>query len=503
MEQVKVALRVRPLLPTERERGEDEKISVLPGGKSVQVVARVNRTTQNQVHTFDMDCCLGPDENQRELFAKLGIAEMCDAVFKGRAATVMCFGQTGSGKTYTISGHNEGKGSEQLTGDGIQLTAARYMAATRDELMAVNNDVSTTITLRVSYLELFNERINDLLNGTEGLKCRWSRDANSFFVQDLMLVECLNADDFLLVLQEGQLRRKRAEHLLNVDSSRSHVLFTVYVEVSEGDRPARHGKITFVDLAGSERLQDTGNQADDSKFINRSLFALGNVVEKLSKSRTPNQRDHIPYRSSVLTQLLMDTLDGGCHTLLVACVTPSSRFVEESLRTIYFAQRARRIRSRPVERVDATQQEIYGLKAEIRRLQEENALFRRVLGLPQTGAVDPSRLQKLCQKSPRVTATSSPVPARAEKTSFPSGSNSLTRATQPREVACRNSNSEPVLRPTPLDILEQLPSSSELAARPRPLPLQGKPMQPSSSGAISARFGFHVVPKQNKLFFGM
>ncbi|EKG06413.1 kinesin, putative [Trypanosoma cruzi] len=504
MEQVKVALRVRPLLPTERERGEDANISVLPGGTNVRVVTRVNRGTQNQLHTFEMDYCLGPEVNQQGVFVGLGIADMCDAVFEGKAATVLCFGQTGSGKTYTMSGQAELEDTGQTARDGIQFAAARYIATMRDRLMTVNGDASMTIKLKVSYLELFNERINDLLNGSEGLRCRWSRDANSFFVEDLMLVECLNADDFILALQEGLFRRKRAEHFLNTHSSRSHVLFTVYVEVSEGDGPTRHGKITFVDLAGSERLRDTGSQGDDSKSINRSLFVLGNVIEKLSKCHPLSRKDHIPYRSSVLTQLLMDTLEGGCRTLLVACVTPSSRFVEESLRTIHFAQRARKIRSRPVERVDATQQEIYDLKMEICQLQNENALLRRALNLSETGAVDQILIQKFKQTKAEVTVTSTPAPAKNAKNTSISDHPLLKNATHREEMSHAHSNRESVQRPTALGILDSLPSTYDLAARPRLLPpeMRHSPSSMvSSSAAISAEFGFRAVPPKNNHLF--
>ncbi|ORC84847.1 kinesin [Trypanosoma theileri] len=492
MEQMGVVLRVRPLLPAERERGEKESITVLPGGTRVRIITHLSRSTQNQVYHFDMDCCLGPEVDQKGVFRSAAIADMCNAAFEGRAATVMCFGQTGSGKTYTMSGRAEEENGI-VTEDGIQFAAVRYIVELRDQLMNMNKNASKTVKLRASYMELFNERINDLLSGNEGLKCRWSRDANSFFVEDLMVVECLNIDDLLLVLREGQMRRKRAEHLLNADSSRSHVLFTTYIEVVEGDHPARHGKITFVDLAGSERLRDTGNQGDDSKSINRSLFALGNVIEKLSKARSPNQRNHIPYRSSVLTQLLMDSLDGGCRTLLVACVTPSSRFVEESMRTINFAQRTRNIRSQPVERVDATQQELYNLKTEIRRLQAENALLRRALDLPESGSVDLNMLQK--NNRPQLKTSVLPLPTDASPVrALSSGEqNRVQQLSKPESISRGSCNSEPAPRLTALDILDQLPSSSGLVARQRPLPLEKPAVLPSG-------LGFHVVSKKNKLF---
>nr|CCC91586.1 putative kinesin [Trypanosoma congolense IL3000] len=503
MEHIRAFLRVRPLLSREKAHGEEGCIAVQAGGAKVSVVSRSGCGTKNQTHTFDMDCCLGPDASQEDVFRALDLHSMCDAAFEGKAATVMCFGQTGSGKTYTMSGSVEGEDGDPAE-DGIQFEAVRYVSQFRERIQTSEGGHEKTVKLRASYFELYNERINDLLNGTEGLKCRWSKKAGCFFVENLMIVECLDLNDFILVLREGQARRKRASHLLNDDSSRSHLLFTVYIEVVDGDKPARHGKLTFVDLAGSERLHETGGVGNDTKSINRSLFALGNVIERLSKGQSPNQRSHIPYRSSVLTQLLMNSLDGGCRTALLACVTPSSRFVEESLRTIYYAQRAQKIQFKALEMVDATQQEMYDLKKEICRLQEENLLLRRALNMPETGPINPAALRMTQAAAPvsqesQELAHAAPAPKHlARRLTDPSSQGSL-KGHKPVEILMSPSE-EPRrcysggagARPSALDVLMGLPNTSDFV-RQRKLPLLPQATVPKT-------IGFHVIPRKNRLF---
>lgn len=511
MEHIGAFLRVRPLLPREEAQGEEVCIVVQSGGTKVNATSRGTRGAQDQIHTFDMDCCLGPDVSQEEVFRALDLHAMCDAAFEGKAATIMCFGQTGSGKTYTMSGPTEGEDGRTAE-NGIQFEAVRYVSEFREKAQSAGEVEGRTIKLRASYLELFNERINDLLNGTEGLKCRWSKGAGCFFVEDLMIVECLDINDFMLVLREGQARRKRAAHLLNEDSSRSHLIFTIYTEVIDGEKPARRGKLTFVDLAGSERLRDTGGVGEDTKSINRSLFALGNVIERLSKGRSAGQRaDHIPYRSSVLTQLLMNSLDGGCRTVLLACVTPSSRFVEESLRTIYFAQRAQKIQFKAVERVDTAQKEVYDLKTEIRRLREENLLLRRALHLPETGAIDPAALYA-GRPDPHTPAgeveKSRPIAApkhASRRSPGPSSSTELFREGRPLEILmspgdgvrrCQSSDAEP--KSSALDILMGLPNSTDLVGQRQIPPREKLPLL--QRAPVPKTLGFHIIPKKNRLF---
>lgn len=449
---IRVALRVRPLLPSEAERMETVAVTVTPsqhGAQAVQVLkpAAVSTTAVEQgkikrgkqppgtatvARTFAFDAVAGPDVSQTELFRLLEISSMCDDAFAGRAATVLCFGQTGGGKTYTLSGASTTPGPEigadadkmkegaVTAEDGLQFQAVRYMAAAQQRAAQPVSDAagaapstalspprgadSARVTLKASYLELYNERLFDLLQqGKGGLKCRWSAAAQGFFVEDSLVVHCESEEDLLMVLREGHAYRHRAAHRLNAESSRSHAIFTVFVEArdpptdaDQGPPPVRYGKIAFVDLAGSERLKASGSSGEDSMSINRSLFALGNVIEKLSAQSDaaataaavggggPGGKPNgfIPYRSSILTQLLMDSLNGQSRTLMVACVSPSSRFVEESLQTLHYAQRARRITVRPPVRLDAAEEQRLRLQRELQRLRRENALLRAALKIP-------------------------------------------------------------------------------------------------------------------------
>lgn len=555
---VNVALRVRPLLPEEAMRQEEECVVVATradtqtvpfstrcnakGGAGDATEVRVftpsaqhrrrgklprhaggvtppNNT--HQVQAFVFDATVGPAATQEDVWSELRLAEYCEDALDGRAATVLCFGQTGSGKTYTMSGATVesavGAGSSPaveedgihrplVAEDGLQYRAIRFMAERLRQLNAppppspspvvdrspkapkaatasttrrkkgaptgdgttrgspptpgnnngsdggvVEGVAATTpqpdtvhVTVKVSYLELYNEQLHDLLQGRGGLKCRWCAAAQVFYVEGLAMVECLSAEDFLFALREGQANRHRAAHRLNADSSRSHVLFTMHVETRRGeDEPTRYGKLTFVDLAGSEKLKDTVSSGADTKSINASLFALGNVIEKLSEltqSRhdTTNHRNgatptntkasevFIPYRSSLLTQILMDSLSGRSRTLMIACVSPSDRFVEESLRTIHYAQRMRHVAVAPPQRVDWAAQEKRTLLQLVTKLQAENALMRTALGLAAEEPVTPASLQGASQRTlppPR------PIPPLAPLTTIPINSTvSLERA---------------------------------------------------------------------------
>ncbi len=170
-----------------------------------------------------------------------------------------------------------------------------------------------TISVKASYLEIYNEQIKDLLNPSSGvLQCRWN-PTNGFFVEDLIIVECSSESDLMEVVHEGLKNRKVGAHELNLDSSRSHSLLTIYLvnEVSgmSNESIKKYGKISFVDLAGSERLKESKSQAEmvkETGSINKSLFALGKVIKALSDKK--NKSAYIPYRDSKLTMLLMDSL---------------------------------------------------------------------------------------------------------------------------------------------------------------------------------------------------
>ncbi|KAK7198012.1 kinesin-like protein [Novymonas esmeraldas] len=390
----------------------------------------------DRAQTYAFDCCAGPATTQEEFFAMLKMPALCEAALAGEVVTVFCFGQTGGGKTHTLSGATLETSASPTAAeapaplvaeDGLQYQAVRYLAQRLKELRRAARKADggpvrggggeaapSPVTARCSYVELYQERLYDLLQpdgGGDAVRCRWSAATSSFFVAGSLLVECRGRDDFLAVLREGQRGRQRGCHALNRDSSRSHVVFTVVLEASGGGAAAmagappstssatRYGRLVFVDLAGSERLKMSRSaSAVETGAINKSLFTLGHVLELLaaaaappppsSPSSPPPPPPFIPYRSSVLTQLLMQSLDGHGRTLMIACVSPSALHAEESLRTLHYAERATHIRATPVVHVDAATQQRMTLEALVRQLQRENAVLRRALELPLVGAVE-------------------------------------------------------------------------------------------------------------------
>lgn len=221
-------------------------------------------------------------------------------------------------------------------------------------------------SIKASFCEIYNEQIKDLLNPTSGvLHCRWN-SANGFFVEDLMIIDCESSDDMIAVLNEGIKNRRSGSHELNKDSSRSHSILTMYLisEAGNGNGQAirKYGKISFVDLAGSERLKESkseGVMAKETGNINKSLFTLGKVIKGLSDKKTKNP--YIPYRDSKLTMLLMDSLGGASKALMIACVSPSIVYFDETLSTLNYATRTMNIKNKPAIQMNQKDQLIYGL----------------------------------------------------------------------------------------------------------------------------------------------
>lgn len=256
--------------------------------------------------------------------------------------------------------------------DGLIPRSIKYMwerMTTRKEQFYV----------QAAFMEIYNEQLRDLLNPSTGiLQCRYSAKSG-FFVEDLMVVECTSTNDLIDILHEGMKNRKSGSHELNPDSSRSHSILTVYLisetVADDGHIFKKYGKISFVDLAGSERLKETkskGVMLKETGNINRSLFTLGKVISCLSDAGKDKSAKHIPYRDSKLTMLLMDSLGGKSKALMIACVSPSSAYLEETLSTLNYATRTMNIKNKPIIQMDKLEQDIYNLKGEAHRLRLEN-----------------------------------------------------------------------------------------------------------------------------------
>lgn len=367
--------------------------------RELQLVTPSSGSQRELVRSFQFDLCATEQLSQTQFFRACGVTTLLDAVTEGYLSTVFAYGQTGSGKTYSMSGTDElladsaktkkstdesAAKSDASISDGVIPRALKYLY---DTFRQAPKD--TSFVVRASYCEIYNEHVYDLLNPSSGsLQVRWN-DQSGFYVQNLLVVQCDSLDDVLAVVHEGHRNRRVGSHDMNKDSSRSHSLLTVHVDrqtkdPSDGHVTTKFGKVSFVDLAGSERLKETkSSNAEETSNINKSLLTLGKVISALSAASmagsNPQSNSFIPYRDSKLTMLLMDSLGGNSLTLMIACVSPSSNALDDSVSTLNYATRAKNIQNRPAVQVDPTEFALSNLKRENQALKVENEALRHRL----------------------------------------------------------------------------------------------------------------------------
>ncbi|NXK20686.1 KIF9 protein, partial [Arenaria interpres] len=299
----------------------------------------------------------------------------------GYNGTIMCYGQTGAGKTYTMTG-----ATAEYKHRGIIPRAIQQV------FKAAAHSVDPFVTVRISYLEIYNETLFDLLatvtsNGTSDMQMAVVDCPQGVYVKGLSVHAVSHEEDALnLLFEAGETNRVITEHTLNKNSSRSHCIFTIYIESRFrvfSDGKCINSKINLIDLAGSERLSKTGSEGQvlkEATYINKSLSFLEQIVVALADPK----RDHIPFRQSKLTHVLKDSLGGNCNTVLVANICGEAVHVEETLSSLRFATRMKWITTEPVINetydregtVKALEKEIFLLKQELAR---HNSLINRSL----------------------------------------------------------------------------------------------------------------------------
>ncbi|NXJ90073.1 KIF12 protein, partial [Corythaixoides concolor] len=355
--------RVRPLTCTEARRGDRRVVHSLGGGTVHVSAARHDAT-------FGFSAVFDAGASQEAVFEGSGMRQLVEQAVDGFSCTVFAFGQTGSGKTYTLMGPLA-QSEDQPAAPALLGLMQRSFTC----LLEQSRSRSSDLALSASYLEIYNEQVRDLLSPGPpcALPLRWSK-THGFYVENQLSVDFESLEaiaDLLLqaldLLLAGSQRRRTSAHALNKHSSRSHALLTIHIRsraVSARARrartsppmripqpstcPSKQGTLCFVDLAGSERVKETGSSGElsvEANNINRSLLALGHCISLLAKPQ--GKRAHIPYRDSKLTRLLARSLGGSGITLMVACISPSSRCLSETLSTLHYASRARRVTARP------------------------------------------------------------------------------------------------------------------------------------------------------------
>ncbi|XP_003833121.3 kinesin-like protein KIF12 [Pan paniscus] len=326
---------------------------------------------------FRFGAVLDAARTQEDVFRACGVRRLGELALRGFSCTVFTFGQTGSGKTYTLTG-------PPPQGEGVPVppSLAGIMQRTFAWLLDRVQHLGAPVTLRASYLEIYNEQVRDLLSlgSPRPLPVRWNK-TRGFYVEQLRVVEFGSLEALMELLQTGLSRRRSSAHTLNQASSRSHALLTLYISrqtaqqmpsVDPGEPPVG-GKLCFVDLAGSEKVAATGSRGElmlEANSINRSLLALGHCISLLLDPQ--RKQSHIPFRDSKLTKLLADSLGGRGVTLMVACVSPSAQCLPETLSTLRYASRAQRVTTRPQAPKSPVAKQPQRLETEMLQLQEEN-----------------------------------------------------------------------------------------------------------------------------------
>ncbi|NXG66513.1 KIF12 protein, partial [Hemiprocne comata] len=339
-------IRVRPLTCTETQRGDQQVVHSLGNGTIHVSAARHDAT-------FGFSAVFDAGASQEAVFEGSGMRQLVELAIDGFSCTVFAFGQTGSGKTYTLMGPLA-QSETRPAAPGLLGLMQRSFSCLLEQSRSRGSD----LVLSASYLEIYNEQVRDLLSPGPpcALPLRWSK-TRGFYVENQLSVDFESLEAIAdLLLQAGSQRRRTSAHALNKHSSRSHALLTIHIRsraVSMHPAPdttchSKQGTLCFVDLAGSERVKETGSNGElsvEANNINRSLLALGHCISLLAKPR--GKRTHIPYRDSKLTRLLARSLGGSGVTLMVACISPSSRCLLETLSTLHYASRARRVTTRP------------------------------------------------------------------------------------------------------------------------------------------------------------
>uniref|UniRef100_A0A8C7VVC2 Kinesin family member 21A n=1 Tax=Oncorhynchus mykiss TaxID=8022 RepID=A0A8C7VVC2_ONCMY len=390
-----ISPRIRPQLAREKIEGCHICTFVTPGEPQV-MLGKDKAFTYDYV--FDMDSC------QDSIYASC-TEKLIEGCFEGYNATIFAYGQTGSGKTYTMgTGFDVNIGEEEL---GIIPRAVSHLFRGIEERQQTAKEQGRPVPefkINAQFLELYNEEVLDLFDSTRDLEARAQKshikiheDANGgIYTVGVTTRTVASEAEMMQCLKLGALCRTTASTQMNVQSSRSHAIFTIHLcqvrvctDNNETDNRIANGnsemeeyetltaKFHFVDLAGSERLKRTGATGDRAKegiSINCGLLALGNVISALGDRS--KRSTHVPYRDSKLTRLLQDSLGGNSQTMMIACISPSDRDFMETLNALKYANRARNIKNKVMVNQDKASQQISALRTEIARLQMELIEYR-------------------------------------------------------------------------------------------------------------------------------
>ncbi|XP_023168315.2 kinesin-like protein KIF13A isoform X2 [Drosophila hydei] len=385
-DKIKVAVRVRPFNRREIELGTKCIVEMEKQQTILQNPPPLEKNERKQPKTFAFDHCfysLNPEDDsfasQETVFDCVG-RDILDNAFQGYNACIFAYGQTGSGKSYTMMGSQENKGIIPRLCDKLFSAIANKSTP---ELM---------YKVEVSYMEIYNEKVHDLLDPKPNKQSLKVREHNVMgpYVDGLSQLAVTSYQDIDNLMTEGNKSRTVAATNMNAESSRSHAVFSVVLtqiltDQTTGVSGEKVSRMSLVDLAGSERAVKTGAVGDrlkEGSNINKSLTTLGLVISKLadqSNGKKGGNDKFVPYRDSVLTWLLKDNLGGNSKTVMVATISPSADNYEETLSTLRYADRAKRIVNHAVVNEDPNARIIRELRHEVETLR---SMLKHATGSP-------------------------------------------------------------------------------------------------------------------------
>ncbi|XP_059586835.1 kinesin-like protein KIF1A isoform X10 [Alligator mississippiensis] len=384
---VKVAVRVRPF--NSREMSRDSKCIIQMTGSTTTIINPKQPKETPKSFSFDYSYWshTTPDDinyaSQKQVYRDIG-EEMLQHAFEGYNVCIFAYGQTGAGKSYTMMGKQE-KDQQGIIPQLCEDLFSRINDTTNDNM---------SYSVEVSYMEIYCERVRDLLNPKNkgNLRVR-EHPLMGPYVEDLSKLAVTSYNDIQDLMDSGNKARTVAATNMNETSSRSHAVFNIIFTQKRHDAETditteKVSKISLVDLAGSERADSTGakgTRLKEGANINKSLTTLGKVISALAemdsgpnKNKKKKKTDFIPYRDSVLTWLLRENLGGNSRTAMVAALSPADINYDETLSTLRYADRAKQIRCNAVINEDPNNKLIRELKDEVARLRD--LLYAQGLG---------------------------------------------------------------------------------------------------------------------------
>ncbi|GAB2302414.1 Kinesin-like protein KIN-5C, variant 2 [Dionaea muscipula] len=351
---VQVLLRCRPFSDEELQSNAPQVVACNDYQREVAVSQNIGGKHIDRVFTFDK--VFGPSAQQKDLYEQ-AIVPIVNEVLEGFNCTIFAYGQSGTGKTYTMEGNCQRLKSVP---NGELPVEAGVIPRAINQIFHTLERQNAECSVRVTFLELYNEEISDLLapeeiswvvlDDQQKKQLALMEDGKGgVLVRGLKEEIVTSASEIFTLLERGSAKRRTAETLLNKQSSQSHSLFSITIHIKEatpeGEELIKCGKLNLVDLAGSENISRSGareGRAREAGEINKSLLTLGRVINALVE-----HLGHIPYRDSKLTRLLCDSLGGRTNACIIANISPSGHCVDETLSTLDFAHRAKNVRNKP------------------------------------------------------------------------------------------------------------------------------------------------------------